>query len=79
MMRSTASVRAVFLRCTVMAVKQRGEPAPPLEAIAHTQLRQFAAEATAMELSDFLDIAQPGRRQTLLLTLLRHARMAVPR
>ena len=58
-----------------MAVRQRGEPAPPLEAIAHTQLRQFAAEATAMELSDFLDIAQPGRRQTLLITLLRQARM----
>ena len=58
-----------------MAVKQRGEPDPPLEGIAHTKLRQFAAEAAAMEVSDLLDIAQPGRRQTLLLTLLRQARM----
>ena len=51
------------------------DPDPPLEGIAHTKLRQFAAEAAAMEVSDLLDIAQPGRRQTLLLTLLRQARM----
>ena len=57
-----------------MAVKQRGEPDPPLEGIAHTKLRQFAAEVVAMEVSELLDIAQLGRRQTLLLTLLRQAR-----
>jgi TnpA family transposase len=51
------------------------DPDPPLEGIAHTKLRQFAAEAAAMEVSDLLDIAQPGRRQTLLLALLRQARM----
>ena len=50
------------------------DPDPPLEGIAHTKLRQFAAEAAAMEVSDLLDIAQPARRQTLLLTLLRQAR-----
>jgi transposase len=38
---------------------------------------QFAAEAAAMEVSDLLDIAQPGRRQTLLLALLRQARMVL--
>lgn len=51
------------------------DPDPPLESIAHTKLRQFAAEAAAMEVSDLLDIVQPGRRHTLLLALLRQARM----
>jgi TnpA family transposase len=51
------------------------DPNPPLESIAHTKLRQFAAEAAAMEVSDLLDIAQRGRRHTLLLALLRQSRM----
>ena len=51
------------------------DPDPPLEGIAHTKLRQFAAEAAAAEVGDLLDIAQPGKRHTLLLALLRQARM----
>jgi Domain of unknown function (DUF4158)/Tn3 transposase DDE domain len=51
------------------------DPDLPLDSIAHTKLRQFAAEAAAMEVSDLLDIAQPGRRYTLLLALLRQSRM----
>jgi TnpA family transposase len=51
------------------------DPNPPLESIAHTKLRQFAAEAAAMEVSDLLDIAQHGRRHTLLLALLRQSCM----
>ncbi|HKH65905.1 MAG TPA: Tn3 family transposase, partial [Reyranella sp.] len=39
------------------------------------KLRQFAAEAAALEVGDLLDIAQPARRHTLLLALLRQARM----
>ena len=51
------------------------DPDPMLEDITHTKLRQFAAEAAALEVGDLLDIAQPGRRHTLLLALLRQARM----
>ncbi len=51
------------------------DPDPLLEGIAHTKLRQFAAEAAALEVGDLLDIAQPARRYTLLLALLRQARM----
>lgn len=51
------------------------DPDPLLEGIAHTKLRQFAAEATALEVGDLFDIAQPGKRHTLLLALLRQARM----
>ncbi len=51
------------------------DPDPLLKGIAHTKLRQFAAEAAALEVSDLLDITQPGRRHTLLLALLRQARM----
>ncbi len=36
------------------------DPDPLLEGIAHTKLRQFAAEATALEVNDLLDISQPG-------------------
>ena len=36
------------------------DPDPLLEGIAHTKLRQFAAEAAALEVSDLLDISQPG-------------------
>ena len=51
------------------------DPDPLLEGIAHTKLRQFAAEAAALEVNDLLDISQPGKRHTLLLALLRQARM----
>jgi TnpA family transposase len=51
------------------------DPDPPLEGIVHTKLRRFAAEAAALEVGDLLDIAQPGRRCTLLLARLRQARM----
>ena len=50
-------------------------PDPLLEGIAHTKLRQFAAEAAALEVSDLHDITQPGKRDTLLLALLRQSRM----
>ena len=46
-----------------------------LEGVTHTKLRQFAAETAALEVSDLLDISQPGKRYTLLLALLRQARM----
>ena len=46
-----------------------------LEGITHTKLRQFAAEAAALEVGDLLDVVQPGRRHTLLLALLRQTRM----
>jgi len=51
------------------------DPDPLLEGIAHTKLRQFAAEAAALEVSDLLDITQPSKRHTLLLALLRQALM----
>ena len=50
------------------------DPVPILEGIAHTKLRQFAAEAAAMEVSELLDMARAGKRHTLLLSLLRQAR-----
>jgi len=46
-----------------------------LEGITHTKLRQFAAEAAALDVGDLLDIVQPGRRHILLLALLRQTRM----
>jgi hypothetical protein len=51
------------------------DPEPLLEGVAHTKLRQFAAEAAASEVSDLIDISRPGKRHTLLLSLLRQARM----
>ncbi len=42
--------------------------------ISHTKLRQFAAEASVLEVSDLLDMAQRGKRYTLLLSLLRQVR-----
>ena len=50
------------------------DPDPILEGIAHTKLRQFAAEGAAMEVSELLDMARAGKRHTLLLSLLRQAR-----
>lgn len=51
------------------------DPDPLLEGIAHTKLRQFAAEAAALDVGDVRDISQPGKRHTLLLALLCQARM----
>lgn len=51
------------------------DPDPLLEGIAYTKLRQFAAEAAALDVGDVRDISQPGKRYTLLLALLRQARM----
>lgn len=51
------------------------DPNPPLEGIAHTKLRQFAAEAAALDVGDMRDISQAGKQKTLLLALLRQAHM----
>jgi hypothetical protein len=51
------------------------EPDALLQGVAHTKLRQFAAEATALDVGDLRDIVQRGKRYTLLLALLRQARM----
>jgi TnpA family transposase len=50
------------------------DPDLMLEGIAHTKLRQFAAEAAAMEVSDLLGMSRPGKRHTLLLSLLQQTR-----
>jgi TnpA family transposase len=50
------------------------DPEPLLVGVAHTKLRQFAAEAAALEVSELLDISQQGKRHALLLSLLRQAR-----
>ncbi len=46
------------------------DPKPFLEGVAHTKIRQFAAEASRMQIGDLRDLAQPGKRQTLLLCFL---------
>ena len=48
------------------------DPTPFLEGIAYTKIRQFAAEAEALHVSDMLDIRQTGKRHALLLCLLQH-------
>lgn len=48
------------------------DPAPCLQDIAYTKIRQFAAEASAHEISDIRGIHQEARRHTLLLCLLYH-------
>ncbi|ODT74357.1 MAG: transposase [Pelagibacterium sp. SCN 64-44] len=50
------------------------DPDPLLADITHTKLRQFAAEARALEVSELLAIARPGRRYLLVLSLLRQVR-----
>ncbi len=50
------------------------DPDPLLANITHTKLRQFAAEARALEVSELLAIARPGRRYLLVLSLLRQVR-----
>lgn len=49
------------------------DPDPMLEGIAHTKLRQFAAEAAALDVGDVRDISQAGKRHALLLATLRQA------
>ncbi|MGO9357812.1 MAG: Tn3 family transposase [Xanthobacteraceae bacterium] len=51
------------------------DPGPLLDGVTHTKLRQFASEAAALEVNDLLDISRPGKRHTLLLSLLRQAQM----
>ena len=43
------------------------DPRPLREGLSHTQVRQFAAEATALSIGDIRDVHHPGRRHTLLL------------
>jgi TnpA family transposase len=49
--------------------------AGPLEGVAHTKIRQFAAEAATMEVDGLRDVTRTARRHTLLLAFLRHTRM----
>lgn len=49
------------------------DPDPVLEGIAFTKRRQFAAEARSMTVSDLLDISRPGKRHTLMLSLIQQA------
>jgi len=46
------------------------DPQPFLADIPHTKIRQFSAEATALETGDLRDVCRPGRRHTLLLCIL---------
>jgi hypothetical protein len=46
------------------------DTAPLLEGIAYTKVRQFAAEAAALEVGDMKDIRREGKRYTLLISLL---------
>ena len=46
------------------------DPKPFLEGVAHTKIRQFAAEASRMQIGDLREVAQPGKRHTLLLCFL---------
>ena len=50
------------------------DPRPIIENIPHTKIRQFAAEATALEVGDLRDVCQPGKRYTLLLCFLHETR-----
>lgn len=46
------------------------DPKPLLKGVAHTKIRQFAAEASRMQIGDLRDLTQPGKRHTLLLCFL---------
>jgi hypothetical protein len=46
------------------------DPKPFLAGIAHTKSRQFAAEASQLQVGDLCDFSQPGKRHTLILCLL---------
>ena len=49
------------------------DPKPLLAGVAHTKIRQFAAEAARLPLSDLRECSQPGKRHTLILCLLYQA------
>jgi TnpA family transposase len=49
------------------------DPRPFLTDIPHTKIRQFAAEASALEISDIRNMRHRERQYTLLLCLLRYA------
>jgi TnpA family transposase len=49
------------------------DPTPFLRDIPHTKIRQFAAEATALDVGDLRVVQQVGKRHTLLLCLLHQA------
>lgn len=46
------------------------DPRPFLNEIPHTKVRQFAAEAAALESGDLRDVCLPGKRHALLLSFL---------
>ena len=46
-----------------------------LKDIAHTKIRQFAAEASAMEVGDLKDIVSAQKRHTLLLCFIHQAQL----
>ena len=48
---------------------------PILSDITYTKIKQFAAQAHALELSDMLRIRAEGKRYTLLICLLQHAQV----
>lgn len=47
-----------------------------LNSVTYTKIKQFAAQARALELGDILDIAAPGKRYTFLLCLLQDAQVS---
>lgn len=47
----------------------------PLEGIAHTKIRQFAAEAHALDIGDVRAIRSPAKRRTLLAALVHQAQV----
>jgi len=49
------------------------DPKWALKDIPHTKVRQFAAEAAALDLGDLHDVCAPGKRYTLLLCFLHQA------
>jgi TnpA family transposase len=49
------------------------DPRPFLAGVVHTKVRQFAAEASALSISDIRDVKNRKRRHTLLLSLLDQA------
>lgn len=49
------------------------DPKSALKGLAHTKVRQFAAEAAALDVGDLRDVCTPGKRYTLLLCFLHQA------
>lgn len=49
------------------------DPKSALKDIPHTKVRQFAAEAAALDVGDLRDVCTPGKRYTLLLCFLQQA------